>query len=162
MCSTPAHWTPCQQTELRWPRAPRCNSSSRHFVVSEGGLETMPYALLAPTRRGNHPISERESIAIRSARWEPQTFGYRLPDWWSLAHLLSCSQHPISGDETCSSGHALCRPSRGQGWPQATRRAGPLTAALPAAPRDKMNHGPPPGGPVCASVLTHHRRVVSK
>ena len=51
-----------------------------------GGLETMPNALLTPSRRGEHPISERQSIAIRCARWEPQTFGYLLPNWWARAH----------------------------------------------------------------------------
>ena len=51
-----------------------------------GGLETMPNALLTPSRRGEHPISERQSIAIRCARWEPQTFGYLPPNWWARAH----------------------------------------------------------------------------
>jgi len=46
--------------------------------VSEGGLDTMPYSLLRPIRRGDHSMSRRESVAIPCARWEPLNFGYRL------------------------------------------------------------------------------------
>ena len=44
----------------------------------------MPCAVLTPTKRGDHPMSERESMAISgNARWEPPNFGYRLPNLWA-------------------------------------------------------------------------------
>jgi hypothetical protein len=46
----------------------------------EGGEETMPFAHSTPRQRGDRPTSERESMAIRSARWEPPTFGCQPPD----------------------------------------------------------------------------------
>jgi hypothetical protein len=64
--------------------------------VSEGGLETMPCMLLTPTRQRNQPISGRESVVIGCGRWEPQTFGYRPPNWSRRAHapgrLPNCSR----------------------------------------------------------------------
>ena len=71
----------------------RCTSSTRRLVsrsrvlmVSEGGFETIPWAFLMPPRPGDHPMSERESMAIRHARWEPPSFGYRLRNSSAQAH----------------------------------------------------------------------------
>jgi hypothetical protein len=56
----------------------------------------MPCMLLTPTRQRNQPISGRESVVIGCGRWEPQTFGYRPPDWSTRAHapgrLPNCSR----------------------------------------------------------------------
>jgi hypothetical protein len=54
--------------------------------VSEGGLDTMPYALLTPTRHGGHPMSKRELAEILYARWEPPSFRYRLRNSSVRAH----------------------------------------------------------------------------
>ena len=56
------------------------------FVGVGGGIEINSVGLLTPTRRGDQPISERESVAIRCARWEPPSYGYRLPNGWAQAH----------------------------------------------------------------------------
>ena len=47
------------------------------LIVSEGGSESIPWASLMPSRLGEHPTSERESVAIRYARSEPPLFGHR-------------------------------------------------------------------------------------
>ena len=55
-------------------------------VGVEEGSESIPWALLTPPRRGDQPTSERESLAIRFARLEPPSYGYRLPNGWAQAH----------------------------------------------------------------------------
>jgi hypothetical protein len=49
-------------------------------MVSEGGLDTTPCALLTPIRRGDHPMSERELMEILYARWEQPNFGCQPPN----------------------------------------------------------------------------------
>ena len=91
------------------------------LIVSGRGLETMPNAFLTPSRRGEHPISERQSIAIRCARWEPQTFGYLLPNWWARASRFGpapdCSRKISSRDiETDNPGPQAGARAYSQGW----------------------------------------------
>jgi hypothetical protein len=45
-----------------------------------GGKVTMPFAHLLPPRRGDLRMSERESMAIRSAKSGLPSFGYRRPN----------------------------------------------------------------------------------
>jgi hypothetical protein len=53
-----------------------------------GGLDTMHCALLMPVQRGDHPTLGRESMALRYARWEPPSFGYRPPNLWARAKAV--------------------------------------------------------------------------
>jgi hypothetical protein len=50
------------------------------------GSESIPWAFLMPPPPGDRPMPEGESMAIRYARWEPLSFGYRLRNSSAQAH----------------------------------------------------------------------------
>jgi hypothetical protein len=58
-----------------------------------GGVRINTVGLLIPPRPGDHPMRERESMAIRYARWEPPSFGYRLRNSSAQAHATDRSPY---------------------------------------------------------------------
>ena len=62
------------------------------LIVSEGGSESIPWAFLMLPLPGDHPTLQGESMAIRYAKWEPPSFGYRLLNSSAQAH--AADQNP--------------------------------------------------------------------
>ena len=144
------------------PRNRFSSSLNRKFVGRRRGTGKVPSVHLTPHQRGDRPTAERESKAIRSAKWVLQTCGYQLrsnpegdladADGYLFAATSSnrAFMYDVRSD-ICSVRPNDCPLSRGQRTPgqktrhpAAARRSDQLNS--PTSDQDRWCASPPTSG----------------